>query len=66
VSGLAATLELEINGQVVSPPRKIKVKGSGKKLVIKGNASQLALREGANRIRVKNANGWSNILALIM
>ncbi|MFY9607708.1 MAG: NF038122 family metalloprotease [Blastocatellia bacterium] len=64
VSGLAASLELEINGQVIAPPRKIKVKGSGKKLVINGNSNQLALQRGANRIRVKNANGWSNILIL--
>ena len=64
VSGLAANLELEINGQVISPPRKIKLKGSGKKLVISGNSNQLALERGPNRIRVKNANGWSNILLL--
>ncbi len=66
VSGLAASLELEINGQVISPPRRIKVKGSGKKLVINGNSSQMALQQGANRIRVKNANGWSNILIFSM
>jgi hypothetical protein len=64
VSGPAERLELEINGQVVSPPRKIKLKGSGKKLVINGSSSQLALRQGKNRIRVKNANGWSNILVI--
>jgi hypothetical protein len=64
VRGLAESLELEINGHVVSPPRKIKVKGSGKKLVINGDSNQLALQRGANRIRLKNANGWSNILIL--
>jgi hypothetical protein len=64
VRGLAESLELEINGHVVAPPRKIKIKGSGKKLVINGNSSQLALERGANRIRVKNANGWSNTLIL--
>lgn len=66
VSEPAPSLELEINGQVVSPPRKIKVKASGKKLVINGNSSQLALERGPNRIRVKNANGWSNILIFSM
>jgi hypothetical protein len=62
VRGLTENLELEINGLVVSPPRKMKVNGSGTKLTIKGNATQLALRLGANRIRVKNVSGWSNIL----
>jgi hypothetical protein len=64
VRGLAESLELEINGHVVAPPRKIKVKGSGNKLVISGDAGQLNLQRGANRIRLKNANGWSNILIL--
>ena len=62
--GLAPNLELEINGAVVAPPRKIKVNRSGKKLTIKGDADQLALKPGANRIRVKNVNGWSNIIIL--
>ncbi|MEK6303383.1 MAG: NF038122 family metalloprotease [Acidobacteriota bacterium] len=62
VRGTAASLELEINGQVSD--RKIKVNGSSSKLTIKGNASQLSLHPGANRIRVKNADGWSNILIL--
>ena len=61
-SGLAESLEVEINGLVVAPPRAIKLKGSGGKLIIKGDASQLALRPGANRIRVKNIHGWSGIL----
>jgi hypothetical protein len=64
VRGPTASLELEINGHGVAPPRKIKIKGSGKKLMINGDSSQLALQRGANRIRVKNANGWSNILIL--
>ncbi|MFY9555250.1 MAG: NF038122 family metalloprotease [Blastocatellia bacterium] len=62
-SGLAESLEVEINGHVVAPPRAIKLKGSGK-LIVKGDAGQLALKRGANRIRVKNARGWSNILVL--
>jgi hypothetical protein len=50
--------------RIASCTRKIKKKGSGAKLVINGDSSQLALQLGANRIRVKNANGWSNILIL--
>jgi len=64
--GLADGLEVEINGQVVAPPQKIKIKGAGNKIMITGNAGQLALRSGANRIRVKNINGWSNILLFNM
>jgi hypothetical protein len=61
-SGVAENLEVEINGRVVAPPRGIKVKGG--KLIVKGDAGQLGLQRGANRIRVKNAHGWSNILML--
>jgi hypothetical protein len=64
VVGPVTNLEVEINGHVVAPPRKIKVNGSGSKLTIKGDASQLMLQRGPNRIRVKNVNGWSNILIL--
>ena len=62
VSGVTAGLELEINGHMIS--RKIKINGSGSKLTVKGDANQLSLQQGANRIRVKNTNGWSNILIL--
>jgi hypothetical protein len=34
--------------------------------MINGDAGQLALRFGANRIRVRNVNGWSNILIFHM
>jgi hypothetical protein len=64
VRGLAANLELEINGRPVAPPRKIKANKQGSKLTIKGPAEQLALQRGANRIRIKNVNGWSNIFIL--
>ena len=64
VSGPSADVEVEINGHVVAPPRKIKSNGSGSKLTIKGDAGQLMLQPGANRIRAKNVNGWSNILIL--
>lgn len=64
--GLAEGLAIEINGRIVAPPQKIKIKGGGNKLLITGNANQLALRAGANRIRVRNLNGWSNILIFNM
>jgi hypothetical protein len=64
VRGLATNLELEINGHLVAPPRKIKATKQGSKLTIKGHDGQLALERGANRIRIKNVNGWSNILIL--
>ena len=64
VSGPTSGMGLEINGRVVSPPRVIKVKASGKKLMVKGGLEQLALQPGANRIRVKNVYGWSNIFIL--
>jgi hypothetical protein len=57
-------LELEVNGRIVAPPRKIKTNDSGSKLIVKGNALQLNLRAGANRIRVRNSRGWSNIFIL--
>ena len=60
--GLAESLEVEINGHIVAPPRGIKVKASGNKLIVKGDAGQLSLQRGPNRIRVKNDHGWSNIL----
>ncbi len=64
VRGDATSLQLEINGQLVAPPRKIKTNKQGSKLTIKGRDGQLALQRGANRIRVKNVNGWSNIFIL--
>ncbi|HJQ22658.1 MAG TPA: NF038122 family metalloprotease [Blastocatellia bacterium] len=62
--GLAESLAVEVNGRIVAPPQKIKVKGAGNKFIISGDATQLALRPGANRVRVRNTNGWSNILIL--
>ena len=62
--GVTFGLQVEVNGQIVAPPRAIKIKGSGK-LMIKGDAGKLALQQGPNRIRVKNINGWSNIFVLI-
>jgi len=65
-SGVAENLQVEVNGQVVAPPRGVKIKGSGGKLVVKGNQTQLGLHQGDNRIRVKNTNGWSNVYVLIL
>lgn len=59
----AEGLQIEINGVVVAPPRSVKIKQSGK-ITVKGSAAVLGFRSGTNRIRVKNVNGWSNILLL--
>jgi hypothetical protein len=64
--GVITGLAVEINGRVVAPPQKIKIKGAGSKLMITGEADQLALRNGANRIRVRNINGWSNLFVFNM
>lgn len=64
VRGLISNLELEINGRIIAPPLRIKVNGSGSKLTIKGNRDLLTLHPGPNRVRLKNVNGWSNILIL--
>jgi hypothetical protein len=61
---VADGLEVEINGRLVAPPQKIKIKGAGSKLMITGDAAHLALRGGANRIRVRDKNGWSNVFLL--
>lgn len=61
LQGTVGTLELEVNGLIVAPPRKIKANSSGSKLTIKGSATQLNVRSGFNRVRVKNGSAWSNI-----
>jgi hypothetical protein len=65
-SGFGGALELEVNGQVVAPPRKIKVKGSGKKLKINGSQSDLNLRAGPNRVRITNGTLRSNLFVLTL
>jgi hypothetical protein len=65
-SGFGGSLELEVNGQVVAPPRKIKVKGSGKKLKINGSQSDLNLRAGPNRVRITNGTLRSNLFVLTL
>jgi hypothetical protein len=51
-SGFSGSLQLEVNGSIVGPPRKIKVKGGGAKLKIGGTRSQLNLQTGDDRVRV--------------
>ena len=64
VRGITEGLEVEINGRVVAPPRKLKLNAAGTKLTVKGDSDQLGLQQGANQIRVKNVSGWSNALIL--
>jgi hypothetical protein len=56
-------LQLEINGVIVTPPLRIKIKG-GAKLKIAGSQSELNLRSGANRVRLLNNGLRSNIFVL--
>jgi len=62
VRGLTGTRQIEVNGVIVAPPRKIK--GSDTKLKIKGAAEDFGLKTGPNRIRIRTAGGWSNIFVL--
>jgi hypothetical protein len=57
-------LQLEINGLVVAPPLRIKVKGGGSKLKIGGTSSDLNLRSGPNRIRIVSDGLHSKIVLL--
>jgi hypothetical protein len=57
-------LQLEINGVLVAPPLKIKVKGEGAKLKIPGTFSELKLRNGPNRIRLFSNGLRSKIFIL--
>jgi hypothetical protein len=66
VRGTTTALSVEINGVVVGASHKIKLNTTGTKLTIKGRATDLALRSGPNRIRVRNASGWSNILVVLL
>jgi hypothetical protein len=61
LQGTVGTLQLEVNGVIVAPPRKIKTNSSGSKMTIKGKHDQLNVRTGLNRVRVKSNNAWSNI-----
>ena len=62
--GFTGTLQLEINGQIVSPPSGITVNPGGKKLTIKGSAVILNLHVGGNTIIVLNDGAASNTFSL--
>ncbi|HXG93227.1 MAG TPA: NF038122 family metalloprotease [Blastocatellia bacterium] len=62
----SGTLQLEINGVIVAPPLRIKVKGGGAKLKIAGAPSELNLHAGANRVRVLSNSLRSNIIVLTL
>jgi len=57
-------LKLEVNGEIVAPPLRIKKKGGGGKLKISGGSSDLNLRSGTNRVRMINDGLRSNILVI--
>jgi hypothetical protein len=65
-AGFAGQLQLEVNGVIVAPPVKIKVKGGGSKLKIAGSGPDLNLKNGPNRVRVINNGLNSNIVVLTL
>jgi hypothetical protein len=62
---LGSQLQVEINGVIVAPPQRIKVKGGGAKLKIPGTPIQLNFRGGPNRVRVVRDGLFSNIFIVI-
>jgi hypothetical protein len=60
---LTSPAELEINGVIVTPPLRAKVKGEAK-VKIGGTAAELGLRAGANRVRLRIGNLYSNLFLL--
>jgi hypothetical protein len=62
-SGFTSPAELEINGVLVTPPLRAKVK-SDAKIKIGGTAAELGLRTGVNRVRLRTGNLYSNITLL--
>lgn len=62
-AGFADQLQLEVNGVVVAPPLRIKIKG-GVKLKISGSFGSLNLRNGANRVVIVNGGLRSNIFVM--
>jgi hypothetical protein len=61
LNGTVGTVQLEVNGVIVAPPRKIKLNSSRSKMVVKGDSARLNMRQGDNRVRVRNNGAWSNI-----
>jgi hypothetical protein len=60
-SGFTAPVQAEVNGTVVAPPLKAKVKGDTK-IKISGSASDLNLKSGFNRVRVVENSARSNLV----
>jgi len=65
-AGFTGQLQLEINGVIVAPPVKIKVKAGGTKLKIPGSGPDLNLKNGPNRLRMVNDGLHSNIVVLTL
>jgi hypothetical protein len=62
-NGFTSPAELEINGVIVTPPLRAKVK-SDAKIKIGGTAAELGLRTGVNRVRLRIGNLYSNLSLL--
>jgi hypothetical protein len=62
-SSFTSPAELEINGVIVTPPLRAKVK-SESKIKIGGTAAELGLRTGVNRVRLRTGNLYSNLYLL--
>jgi hypothetical protein len=60
----ASPTDVEINGVIVSPPLRAKVKGNGAKINIPASPGELGLRSGANRIRLRIFGLRSNLFVL--
>jgi hypothetical protein len=68
-TGFKSPVQLEVNGVIVAPPLRVKVKGGtkkkgGTKLLIPGTGPDLNLQNGFNRIRVIS-NGLRSQLIVI-
>jgi hypothetical protein len=64
--GFTGQLQLEINGVIVAPPVKIKIKGGGSKLKISASGATLNLHNGMNRVRMMNNGERSGIVVLTL
>jgi hypothetical protein len=64
--GFTGELQLEINGVMVAPPPKIKIKGGGSKLKIVASGATLNLHNGMNRVRMMNNGERSAIVVLTL
>jgi hypothetical protein len=64
-SGFVAPADLEINGVIVTPPLKVKVK-SDTKTKTGGTMQELGLRTGANRVRLRINGTYSTLVILTL